>query len=172
MVLMRRIARCDALNGVRQRMDPPDVAAGHLDDAHITEEDDCSRYEVRDGSHEHCVAGAAAPGDRAGVHGRHVGHRAPAEQWGAAGGQSLQPDPQDHSAGAPQGAAGAVAQAVHDGVVAVEGDGRQRQRRGRAVDRGGVPHVETEILPDRGGGVTASSSQSTLQQAHSYHAVT
>lgn len=98
------------------------MAASHLDDVHVTEENDHCRYEVREGSHERCVAGTAGPVDCTAVHGNHIGDGAPTQKWGAAGSESLQPDPQDHSTGPPQGAAGAVAQAVHDGVVAVEGN--------------------------------------------------
>lgn len=99
------------------------MAAGHLHNVHVAEEDDHCRDEVGESGHEGGVAGTAGPVHRAAVHGRHKADRAPAQKGRAAGDQSLQPDPQDHSAGPPQGAAGAVAQAVHDGVVAVEGDG-------------------------------------------------
>lgn len=103
-------------------MNPSGVAAGHLDDVHVAEEDDHCRYEVGEGSHESRVAGTAGPVDCTAVHGNHIADGAPAQQGRATGDQSLQPDPQDHSTGPPQRAAGGVAQAVHDGVVAVEGD--------------------------------------------------
>lgn len=101
-------------------MNPPGVAAGHLDDVHVAEEDDHCWYEVGEGSHESRVAGTAGPVDRAAVHGNHIADGAPAQQGRTTGDQSLQPDPQDHGRGSPQGAAGAVAQAVYDGMVAVE----------------------------------------------------
>lgn len=99
------------------------MAACHFDNVHVTEENDHGWHEVREGSHEYRVAGTAGPVDCTAVHGIHVADGAPAQKWGAAGRESLEPDPQNHSTGAPQGAAGAVAEAVHDGVVAVEGNG-------------------------------------------------
>ena len=128
-VLMRGIALSQgrvwtpaALDRVLQGVDPPGVAAGHLHNVHVAEEDDHCRDGVGESSHEGGVAGTAGPVHRTAVHGRHVADGAPAQEGRATGDQSLQPDPQDHGAGPPQGAAGAVTQAVHDGVVAVEGD--------------------------------------------------
>lgn len=135
-----------ALDRVLQGVDPPGVASSHLHDVHITEEDDQRRGEVREHGHEGRVAGSAGPVYRAAVHGNHVADGAPAEERRAAGGQGLQPDPQDHSTGPPQGAARAVVQAVHDGMVPVQGDGSQGQHRRRAVHRGGVTHVQAERL--------------------------
>lgn len=111
------------LDGILQRVDPPGMAAGHLDNVHVAEKDDHRRHQVRDRSHEPRVAGTAGPNHHTAVHGYHIADGPPAQEGRAAGGQSLQPDPQDHGAGPPQGAAGAVAQAVHYGVVAVQGDG-------------------------------------------------
>ena len=99
------------------------MAACHLDDVHVAEEDDHGRDDVGQSSHEGSVAGTALPVDCTAEHGNHIADGAPAQQGGTTGDQSLQPDPQDHSADPPHGAAGAVAQAVHDGVVAVQGDG-------------------------------------------------
>lgn len=112
-----------ALDRVLQSVNPPGMAASHRDNVHIAEEDDRRRDEVRQGSHESRVAGTAGPVDRTAEHGNHVADGAPAQQRRTTGHQSLQPDPQDHGTGPPQGAAGVVEQAVHDGVVAVEGNG-------------------------------------------------
>lgn len=138
-----------ALDRVLQGVDPPGVASSHLHDVHITEEDDQRRGEVWEHSYESRVAGSAGPVDRTAVHGNHVADGAPAEERRAAGGQGLQPDPQDHSTGPPQRAARAVVQTVHDGMVPVQGDGSQGQHRCCAVHRGGVTHVQAEGLAHR-----------------------
>lgn len=108
-------------------MNPPGVTASHLDNLGIAEEDDHSRYEVGECSHESGVAGTAGPVDCTAVHGSNIADGAPSQQRRTTGGQGLQPDPQDHTTSPPQGAAGAVAQAVHDGVVAVEGNSSKCQ---------------------------------------------
>lgn len=122
------------------------MASSHLHDVPITEEDDHGRGEVREHSHKARVAGSAGPVNCTAVHGNHVADRAPAEKRWAAGGQGLQPDPQNHSTSAPQSAARAVAQTVDDGMVTVKGDGSQGQHRCCAVHRGGVARVQTEGL--------------------------
>lgn len=158
-LLLRWITRAwipAALDRVLQSMNPSGVAACHLDDVHVAEEDDHSRHGVGKGSHASRVAGTAGPVDCTAVHGNHITDRAPAQQGRATGDQCLQPDPQDHSTGPPKGAAGAVAQAVHDGVVAIEGNSSQCQHRGCTVHRGGVTHVQTEVLSDRRGSNTSA----------------
>lgn len=133
-------------------MNPPGVAAGHFHNVHIAEEDDHSRYEVADRSHERSVAGTAGPVDCTDVHGTYVADRAPAQEGRAAGGKGLQPDPQDHSTGPPQGTAGAVSQAIHDGVVSVQGNSSYCQHGGCTVHRGGATHIQAEVLSEKRGG--------------------
>lgn len=122
-------------------MNPPGVAAGHFDNINVTKKDDRCRYDIGEGSHESRVAGTAGPVDGADVHGIYIADGAPAQEGRATGGQSLQPDPQDHRRRPPQGAAGAVVQAVYDGVVAVKSNCSYRQYRSRAIHRGGVTHI-------------------------------
>lgn len=136
----RRVWNPAALNRILKCMNPPGMAAGHLDDVYVTEEDHHCRNEVGEGRHKSSVAGTAAPVNCTAVHGNHIADRAPAQQGRATGDQSLQPDPQHHDERPPQGAAGAVAQAVHDGVVAVKSYSSYCQYRCCAIHRGGVTH--------------------------------
>lgn len=133
------------------------MAAGHPDDARIAEEDGGGWHKVRQDGDAHSVAGAAGPVDPAVVDGIYVAEGAPAGQRRAVDDQRLQPDPQDGGGGAPQGGEGAIGQAIHDGVVAVQGNDGQGQHRGRTVHAGRVAHIEAEGLRDRQAGDETSS---------------
>lgn len=125
------------------------MATGHPDDAHVAEEDDSGGHKVKEDGGAHRVARAPGPVDPAVEHGPHIVEGAPADQRREADDQRLNPDPQNGNDGAPHCGDGAVVQAVHDGVVAVQSNDSQGQHRGRTVHSRSVAHIETEELQER-----------------------